>query len=174
MGGGGSQIPGAQQDYLKLLTQSASGPLSLLSSQIAEALRTGGVGAQIPVVQKATEASGLASGQARQNTQASLARSGLSGTPFGERILAEQGQSAALARSQLGPQIAQQFIGMAPGLTGQATQSATGLVSAGMQGNAAQQAAKQQTMGQLMGGLFQAGGSIGGGFATPDTTTNIF
>ena len=84
--------------------------------QIQEALTTGGVGAQIPIAQRAVEAALLGQSAATDATRDSLARAGLTGTPFAEQILASlrlQGGIAA-REAELGP--ARNMINLAPQL----------------------------------------------------------
>jgi hypothetical protein len=91
--------------------------------QLNEALRTGGVGAQIPIIQQAVSGANQATSQALRGTESSLASSGLSRTPYGQRILAETRLGGAQAAGRIPTDIAQGFIGQAPqfsqGLLGQ-------------------------------------------------------
>lgn len=86
-----------------------------LSNQTLEALRTGGVNARLPLVQKAVEQARSASAGQMRQTQQNLAQGNLMNTPFGQSILAQQGQAARFAESQIGPAFAQQLIAGAGG-----------------------------------------------------------
>ena len=85
-----------------------------LLSQISEALKTGGVGAQIPIIQNAVSGANQATSQALKGTTESLARSGLGATPFGQRQLAETRLAGAQAAGAIPTQFAQQYIQAAP------------------------------------------------------------
>lgn len=88
-----------------------------IGRQTREALRTGGVGAQIPIIQRAVEQSSLAGSQAMRDAESGLAASGLTGTPFGQRILAQLSGQTRFATSQLPTQFAQSLISAAGGGT---------------------------------------------------------
>src|SRR5438876_4705928 len=60
-----------------------------LLGQTLEALKTGGVGARIPIIQRAVEASKQATSSALKETTASGGAAGLAGTPFLQSILAK-------------------------------------------------------------------------------------
>lgn len=82
--------------------------------QLMEAITTGGAGAQIPLISKATEQSRLATSQAMKQVDERLAASGLSGTPFGEQTAAQTLLSGELATANIAPNMAMQFIQMIP------------------------------------------------------------
>lgn len=56
-------------------------------SQLSEALRTGGVGAQIPIIQQSVSQSQSALSRGLQDVQGRQAAQGIAGTPFGNREL---------------------------------------------------------------------------------------
>lgn len=85
-----------------------------LLGQITEALRTGGIGAQIPIIQQSVGASRAAESDALRSTEDSLARSGLSRTPYGQSILAGTRMEGAQRTAQIPTQTAQSFIEMGP------------------------------------------------------------
>lgn len=60
------------------------------SSQAAEALRTGGVNAQIPSINASVSASREAASQTQQQLRQRLAEGGLAGTPFADALLAQE------------------------------------------------------------------------------------
>ena len=131
-GGGGDQASATQarlsEEYFEMLRPL----LELLSSQGVEALQTGGVGARIPIIQRAVEGTRVAASQAETRTTESLAQAGLMGTPFGENILAGQRTQAGLGEQSQLNQILMQFISQLPsfGTTG-AGQAIGGLGQAG-------------------------------------------
>lgn len=84
-------------------------PRNLLLGQLAEALSTGGVGARIPFVQRAVEASQQATAQGLARTKEDLARSGIGGL-FARNTLAQQRQAGAQQASQIESGLLQQFI----------------------------------------------------------------
>ena len=88
-----------------------------LFGQIGEALRTGGVGAQIPIIQQALSQARTSLGQGQEQTSNELARVGLTGTPFGQRALAEQRATGEQQIAGIPTQFAQQLAGQAPQLT---------------------------------------------------------
>lgn len=110
------------------------------NEQLMEALTTGGVGARIPIISKAMEASKRATSKAMTGAGEDMARKGLSGSPFGEAILSNISREGAYATSQIGPQYAQQMISGIPGYVGGMAQTAVG----GM-GQASGSAAQAQT-----------------------------
>lgn len=79
--------------------------------QGAEALRTGGVGARIPIIQRAVEASKLATSNALQGTESGAAAAGVSG-PYLQSILAATREQGGLATSRIPTDDAQRLIGM--------------------------------------------------------------
>lgn len=87
----------------------------ILGKQTVEALKTGGIGARIPIIQRAVDASQQASARALRQTENDLTRGGLGGTPFGQSILAQQRQAGRQAAAQIPTAFAQQLIGQAGG-----------------------------------------------------------
>lgn len=102
--------------YLQGEVQPGYGPLqNELFRQITEALRTGGVGAQLPIIQQSVSGANQALSDTLRQTEGSLASSGLSRTPYGQRILAQTRQEGSQAIGRIPTDIASQFIGQAPG-----------------------------------------------------------
>lgn len=95
-----------------------------LFKQILEGLRTGGIGAQIPLAQRAVGQANQATSQALRRSEASLAGSNLAGTPFGQQILAQQRQAGAQQASGIPLQVAQSLISAAPNLITQTANTA--------------------------------------------------
>lgn len=69
--------------------------------QLGELLRTGGVGAQIPIIQRSVEATKQATSQALASTDDSLRAAGLAGTPWGQNIKAQAQQQGAFNVAQV-------------------------------------------------------------------------
>lgn len=136
-----------------------------LFAQILEALQTGGVEARLPIVQRAIEASRSASSRAIQQTQDRLAAQGLSGTPFGENILANLEFSGRQQAGSIGPMFAQELSGLAPSIAlGQPALALQGIGSAGnifaqlAAARSAQIGGLAGAFGGMAGGLGMAGG----------------
>ena len=88
-----------------------------LSNQFLEALRTGGVGAQIPIIGAAQSASREATSRALTGTEEQLTAAGLARTPFAARTMAQTRLSGETATSMIPTDIARAFIGAAPGFS---------------------------------------------------------
>lgn len=86
-----------------------------LGAQESEALRTGGVNAQIPIINRAVDASRQAGSMTNQQVQESLAKAGLSGSSFGQAIMAQTEQEGNQKTAEIPADIASQFIGIVPG-----------------------------------------------------------
>lgn len=128
-------------------------------SQLLEGLRTGGVGAQIPIVQSAVEQSRSATSRAMRDTEASLARSGLAGTPFGEQVLAAARTEGEAATGAIPSSLVREFLSQAPGLiTGTGNQVVGGLGSAA-QSQASVQQARIAAFSQMVSAAFEAAGN---------------
>ena len=87
-----------------------------LFGQGLEALKTGGVSAQIPSVQRAVESSKMALGDAIKSIDTNMGTAGLGGTPYAERTKAETTMKGELANNQAALQIGQWFMQMLPNL----------------------------------------------------------
>jgi len=140
--------------------------------QVTEALKTGGVGAQIPLITRAVESTRAATSRALAETEASLGRSRLAGTPFGQRILAETRMGGEGAAALIPTTLAQQFTSVAPNLAlGSAGTVIQGLTNAAGIGVAQRQIGAQEAIGemqmwgQVISALLGAGGSVGAGAA---------
>ena|SRR5690242_16523417 len=107
------QLAKVAQNFLKrskFLFQSAKPLVAESNAQQLEALKTGGVGARIPMIQRAVEASKSATANALSGTSAELATSGVAGTPFAANILAGARMSGEQATSQIPTNIAQNIL----------------------------------------------------------------
>jgi hypothetical protein len=144
--------------------------------QVLEALKTGGIGARLPIIQKSVEASRAATSQALTDTKAAASGTGLEKSPFLARILAETRLGGEQQTNAIPQAVAKEFIDIAPALaTGSSAQILTGLLGAGSLGNqrsiagsqvqASRDIAKGQQQMQLYSSLFSAAGSVGAAFA---------
>ena len=134
-----------------------------LGRQYMEALQTGGVGAQIPLINAAQQQSRQATSQALQNTTANLGRAGLARTPFGQQTLAGVNLSGQQATGMLPSQITSQFLQGAPAFAfGGFPQSVAGYSQlAGL--GAERDIAKAKNTASFIGQGSSAGGSAAGG-----------
>ena len=98
--------------------------------QETEALKTGGVNAQIPIINRAVDASRGAESSANQDTQQALARAGLANTSFGAQILGNQEMQGAQKTAAIPTDIASQFISAVPGTSGTGVSAASGAAQA--------------------------------------------
>lgn len=137
-----------------------------LLGQTLEALKTGGVGAQIPIIQRAVEQSKEATGQALKGTSDQAAAGGVTG-PYLQSILAATRMKGEQNTSQIPTEIASNFIAGAPSLI--SSQQGQGLQALGQ---GAQIDLQQQEfnvmrfedfMRDLKGSLQMAGGAAAGG-----------
>lgn len=103
--------------------------LQEMFGQGLEGLRTGGIGAQAPLVQSSVSASRSATNQSLGNINETLSRSGLSGSPFGERTVAEAKSAGAKDIAGIPMQFVQQLLGIASPLAGQGQTSGLGALS---------------------------------------------
>ena len=100
------------------------------ANQISQAQNTGGVNAQIPIINSSIDASREAASTSMESTRSALARAGLSDSSFGQRVLAsQQGQEGSFI-SQIPSQAASSFIGLVPGLTSQGIAATGGAANA--------------------------------------------
>lgn len=84
--------------------------LDTLIAQIDEALKTGGVGAQMPIISRATEASRRATSSALSQLDEQLAATGLGRSSYGMRNRGDILLRGEQATADIGPRIAQQFV----------------------------------------------------------------
>jgi hypothetical protein len=159
MGGGGKGKTDTSSDLSKIAKAfyTETTPLRQeLTDQFFEALTTGGVGARIPIIRKSEEASRRATSNTLQALENQLAQSGLSGTPFGERIRQESTQQGAFQTSQIAPNIIMQMLSQIPGfITGSNQVTVSGMGQAA--GAEAQQANAQANFLQAMLSPFRFG-----------------
>lgn len=142
-----------------------------LFTQLSEALRTGGVGARIPIISRAVEDTKAAGSKALTQTDESLARLGLSGTPFGENIRAQTRLSSENAVNRVPTDYAQHFIDMAPALvSGQTGQAMSGAGTSAYLTNQSNMNELNANV-ELMKAMFQGGASLG---SSGGTVTNNY
>lgn len=120
-GGGGT--PGSIRRILTAYAQDVDPLRGMLFEQIGEALRTGGVGAQIPLVQRSVAESRRATGETMRGVERQLSAMGLLGTPFGQRQMAELALAGRREAARIPTEMAQQFAGLAPDVFGAVLQS---------------------------------------------------
>ena len=141
-------------------------------AQIYEALKTGGIGARLPIAQQGVEQSRAATSTAMTGTQESLSRSGLLKTPWGQSTLAGVRQSGEQATNRIPTDIAQQFISLAPNFLSSVLGTQMGGASNLAQVDASREAAMMQMLASLYGstaGMFSfgGGGTLGAGGTAP-------
>jgi hypothetical protein len=106
--------------------------ISTYNQQAAEALKTGGVNANIPSINAAVDASRQSSSQSETQLREQLARSGLAGTPFAETIMAQTQGGDAARTGAIPAEATQAFIGQTvPTLEGQANAGTSAIGTAG-------------------------------------------
>lgn len=184
--GGGKKENAPEIDNLSSLARNlfneTAGLRKEFTAQGLEALKTGGISAQLPMIARAVEASKGQLSQDLQSTQDSLARSGLVGTPFGQNILAQGRIMGGQNISNIPTSFAQNTINMIPnfiaamtgqsmGGAGQAAQAQSSLY--GSYNNAysnilsAGIPSAMQMGGKLIsgaaGGMMPTGGAMGAG-----------
>lgn len=115
--GGQAQTPQEVIDLgniMRAILRQAAPSRKLMLSQLTEALATGGVGARIPIIQRAIEAQYQAAGRENQTLKENIARSGQSGTVFANQAQAQQNVAASSRLADVGPSIARAMVEGAP------------------------------------------------------------
>lgn len=145
----------------------------LMFKQLTEALKTGGVGARIPIIQRAVENVNTATAAATKGASADFARSGLAGSSFAAQALAGIRAAGSTKAAEIPTDVAQELISAGPGLISSGS-GIPGLASAASiqaSGSAAENAANAQ----LISGGAGAIGSIAGGYfgRSAPTTFNL-
>jgi len=126
--GAGKIPPNADMEGLLKRLLNVSQPARKLEfQQLTEALQTGGVGARIPIIQRAVEAAMGAAGQSETLGRERTARAGLAGSPFdvASQIGTHTANTANIAG--IGPSIASQLIAQGPNMVNAATSQAINL-----------------------------------------------
>lgn len=100
-----------------------------LIGMMEEVMQTGG--STLPIISAGVERSRQAGSQARQQTAEQLALSDLAGTPFGEKIRADQTLATELAARGVETDFAAQILNMIPNfILGQSQTATSGLAGA--------------------------------------------
>lgn len=158
-----TQASTTESESAKKLFEETTPVRQELFNQILEGLQTGGIQAKIPIIQSALEQSRGAASNALRQTDESLAQSGLSGTPFGERTRQEGRIQSEAGLAQIPTNVVRDFLGVAPGFTsttqGQAIQGFTAATASEASVRNAQIAA----VAQILASSIQAAGAAGAG-----------
>ncbi|HXU80084.1 MAG TPA: hypothetical protein VN914_01720 [Polyangia bacterium] len=138
--GGSVKKSSAEEGLLSVASQliNESAPLRKeVLGQTLESMQTGGIGAQLPIVQKGIEASRAATASTLSGLDESLARSGLGRSSAAIANRANTTLTGELATQAIPQDVASQFIAIAPsltmGFTGQGMQGLTGATGAANQ-----------------------------------------
>lgn len=131
-----------------------------LLGQTTEALRTGGIAAQIPMIQRMVEGTKAQSASALAGTDESLRSAGLKGTPYGQQILAKTREQGAFATGQAESEFTRWLTQL--GVSGAVAGGGQGLAGLGdvAKSSAGIEAANQAASGAEIGGGAAAGGAI--------------
>lgn len=136
------------------------------SRQLLEGLKTGGIGAQIPIISKMMEASRRANSASTSQLGDELARTGLAGTPFGTTQVANQRREGEYKTSQIGPNFVAELLKLIPGFVGEAQKTGVGGLSQASTTRAestlASDAASWQTSQQSQKSSSTGGGILSG------------
>lgn len=151
-GGSDSDAMGRLVDLAETFAGETAGTREALFGMGEELITTGGIGANIPLINRALERTRLASSTAQQGTEANLARTGLTGTPFGQNILAEGARAGEMAAANVPTDFYANTLNLITNaMLGQGTQAMGGM-GAAAGAEATQIASKNQMWGGLMGG----------------------
>lgn len=157
MGGGGKKESSYETDqlgqYARALFNQTSPLRNEFTKQSLEALKTGGIGAQIPLIARALEASKAQTSRDLVTTQDDLARTRLVGTPFGQAIMAGARIAGNQATARIPTDYAQGFISQIPGFIG----AMTGTAVQGQSGAAANQTQLYSSYNQGYSNILSAG-----------------
>jgi len=142
--------------------------LTMLFGQMEEALRTGGIGAQMPIIQNAVSRSREAGNASMQNARNMLGSANLGNDPLSQGVLASLAGQLNQTTANIPTDLAMQFISMAPGFAENV--ASTGL-NAGTQAAALDRTTTSSSgfdFGSLLNTIISAAGnsisySVGGG-----------
>lgn len=140
--------------------------LSTLGSQFLEALKTGGVNSFLPWINRAVDASRMASSKGIEGLRQNLARTGQTGS-FGQQALSEAEMSAGDATANIPSQLIQSFISGAPGFAlGAGGLGVKSTAAAGNLQNTSTTTSQPSFWDQFFQGLSSGGEfGMGGGFS---------
>jgi hypothetical protein len=164
--GGSQQTSGSQEleAFTGELREQSRPVRQEVFNQILEGLKTGGLNAQIPMIQQGVESSRAATSNALRQLDENMAVTGLNRTGFGARARGETLMQGEQRTAQIPFELVQQFITTA---LGQATGTPTTIVQglgAASDSQARLGAANTQAQAALMSALFGAGSDIGTAF----------
>jgi hypothetical protein len=136
-----------------------------------EALQTGGVESRTPKISQAVERTGQMQSQAQASMAEDMARSGVSGTPFGQQIMASMQQQGAQQLAYLPTQMQTEDYWKILSMFYPGAGASMGMGVQGM-GTAAQtQAQSEAALGQLFSQMFgSTAGMMGSALAKPSVT----
>jgi hypothetical protein len=106
-------LPAGQTAAMNAQVGASTPVLQLLAQQLMEALSTGNVGARIPLMQRAVEASKNATATQNQQVNSRIAQGGVTG-PFANAMQSGTAQQGAFGVSQAGPQMIQSLLALMP------------------------------------------------------------
>lgn len=161
MYGGGGKTEGGTPDWAQLMAGNMArrfegesrGLRTDFISQLQQALTPdANAAAQLPIVASAIDASRRAGSQAMEETETELARTGLAGTPFGERIRSGTQADLGFQTSQIPAQFLAALQAMIPNFVLGQSQTAAGLPAA----------MSYQEGKDWKGGFEAQGGAMGG------------
>ena len=162
---------GQAGDFATQLFRMGNEPQREINQTLTDILRTGGVGSYAPVIRRAEDASRLSLAQTLGSLNATGPGRRLAGTPFGARQANELRMMGEHQIGQIGPQIAQWFLGQFGGQPmGQLQAGANAAVgAAGAQAPvmASQNQAYSNIMSTFMQLFAKGAGAAGGGAAGP-------
>jgi len=125
--GGGSLVNSESLALAKQFMNETSGVRQTFTQQLLEALKTGGVGARVPIIEQAVEGTRRAASKATTQTAEELARQNLAGTPYGAEIMSNSRREGDIAAENTRAGFIQQLLQMIPGyLTGTAQTAVAG------------------------------------------------
>jgi hypothetical protein len=164
--------PGGTAAFAQNLLNQTALPRKDLMSQITDLLQSGGVGARVPIIQRAVEAETAAAGQDATVNRQNTARAGLIGSAFDVSNQLQHQTSSSSAIAGIGPNMAAQIFSQVPSII--SNQTAQGLQAVSMETQRRAQNAMMQA--QMLNAIrssitgWYGGGS--GGQASNDITTN--
>lgn len=165
MGNKGGDSNTRASDELALFTRDinrqTAGPRREYYNQLWHALR--GNISNVPIAQTATENVKAGASKSVEATRGELARANLSGTPWGQKALAETRMGGDIAVSRVPMEILQQFLGQTPNAilgSPQATGALGQLAAAQTGAEGSMQAANQASRGAMVGGGMAMIGTI--------------
>lgn len=168
-GGGKTSTSTSSSPYAAALwgigSKYAKGALPLFNQSVStaeQALQTGGVNANIPSINRAVDANRQASSQSMEATRQSLARLGLSDSPFAQDLIAQANQTANNEAASVAPDAASRIIAGIPGLIGEGQAGFSPMsTAAGLDTTSTYTPSFWQLVAQSQGGTQGTGSSLG-------------